>query len=132
MAKAKEVLVGNNIRTYRDGNIVWFGVDLSEEGIQTENSKTLGRDGKPKNPREMVASTRSFALSPAGDHGDTVMLHYTRPMEKRVAITSARKSRAVAELNEEESETSADVAQLKALAKSEGVSLAELVAMLKT
>jgi hypothetical protein len=131
MAKQKETPVGSNIVTYRDGSMVWFGVDLDQRGTQTKNSQGFNQDGTPKNPQEMVASTRAFTVVPNTEDGERVMIHFTRPMEKKVAITQKRRARAEAELDEEETQASADAAKVKKLAKKAGLSLPELAELLK-
>ena len=106
MAKKDAVVVGNNVQSYQEGSIIWFGVDLSVSGTQTEGSKGVDRQGNAKRPNEMVGSTRSF--TPIGE--GSLLLHYTRPMK----VEDVRKARALAELDDEDASVEKALAILKA------------------
>lgn len=129
MANAKYDSIGQNVEFAEDGSYFYFRVDKSESCGQTKNSKGFNEDGTAKKPQEMVGSTRAFVVL-GTDTGERAMIHVIRPL----AVKAVRKARALRELDEDASEageTQVDVAQLKALAKREGVSLSELVEMLK-
>ena len=139
MAKRNEgtgYSIGRNVHGSLEGSKLILVVDLDESGPQTKNSQKRRENGALPSPQEMVASTDAFRVVtvPADfspDGAIKVMLHVTRPME----VKAVRKARALRELAEDDDaegvETQADVSALKDLAKREGVSLSELVSMLK-
>ncbi len=106
MATKREVtqqtIIGQNVRHYMEDNIAWFGVDLSEEGSQSEGSKGLDKKGNPKIANELVGSTRSY--TPVAD--GRVLLHYIRPMK----VAAVRKARALREMDEEDAGNGVDAA----------------------
>ena len=108
MAKKDAIQIGTNVQSYMEGTTVWFGVDLAEQGAQTEGSKGLDRKGNPKTPNELVGSTRSYV--PAGEGSGRVLLHYIRPMK----VADVRKARALRELEGEEASVGAALEALKA------------------
>ena len=127
MANAKYDSIGNNVEFAEDTKFLYFRVDKSESCGQTKNSRGTNEDGTSKKPQEMVGSTRAFVVL-GTDGGERAMIHVIRPL----AAKAVRKTRALREMDEEDGETKVDVAQLKALAAKEGVSLKELVELLKS
>ena len=101
----KMVQLGTNVVSYQDGDMVWFGVDLSVQGQQSEGSKGLDRKGNPKTPNELVGSTRSYA--PVAD--GRVLIHFIRPM----TVQAVRKARATAELDNDDASIQAAIKALK-------------------
>ena len=105
MAKKDAVQVGTNVISYQEGTVIWFGIDLAEQGAQTEGSKGLDKKGNAKTPNELVGSTRSYV--PAGD--GRVLLHFIRPMK----VEAIRKARAMRELDSEQGSVEAALTALK-------------------
>ena len=105
MPKKDAVQIGTNVQSYQEGSVLWFGVDLAEQGAQTEGSKGLDKKGNPKSPNELVGSTRSYV--PVGE--GRVLLHYIRPMK----VEDVRRARSMRELDSEDISTERAIAALK-------------------
>lgn len=114
----KTIVVGQNVISFTEGSVIWFGVDTAVEGTQTEGSKGLDKKGHPKTPNEMVGSTRSYT----GVGDGKLLLHYIRPM----TVQAVRKARAEREIEAEDTQslpptTSNAVAEALATLKAAGV-----------
>ena len=115
----KSIQLGTNVQSYQDGDMLWLGIDLGQEGEQTKGSREAG-----KVPKEMVGTTRSFTAVPGTDC--SLLLHITRPMEVKKATQATRTARALAELDEED-----EAATLGKLANIDPDKLAKLLSMLE-
>ncbi len=114
-SKDTRQVIGQNVITYKEGSVVWFGVDLAESGPQTEGSKQVDkRTGQAKAPNELVGSTRSY--TPIYD--GRILLHYIRPM----TVQAVREARALREIaNEDGAENDPDALAAIEVLKSKGL-----------